>query len=653
VKPLHCANADAAEVLHAHIAIPFAGEDAVPEWIMVMPAGTHTINASMGGKPVKRTILVDRAAAAALQQSLGTIQASSQQRAYFDFNHEEAEASGWPAAFEWRDAPQPGVYAKVEWSKAGREAIAGRMFRSFSPAFLPSKDDPARVIGAPLNMGGLVNEPAFKKILPIWAKQAADPPGDKTTTTKGPSMTPEEIAALQAKLKQLEQDNDALKAKAASENVDAAIKAKDAEIAGLKAKEAELHQAIKAQRAKEADGHIKAAIARGALPIKDEAIQAKWRGLLEADPSNLVLLEALPGAKQLTQTLTGGRAEITREDSRAIMARFEAEKDPLKRGLIYAKELRARLNDPFQVDDVIMAADTYSTTLVVQRVLDLLKWNYPILGAITSDFSPEAASYGDAITTRTIGAPTVGTYNTTTGYATGNATTADVAVTMNAHKFVQVSFNANVVASTRRKLYDEQVQTSYNGLAKDLSDALLALVTTANFTNTPIDSALVDFDRTTLVDLGVALTVAKVPIDGRTVLLTPTYYGKLAKDTSIVSALVNVAAGGAIATGRLPRIHGFDVIEQANLPTTGNLVAFGFNPSALVLATRTPGDYAAALPTVTTAALQIVTNPEDGFSVLMTQYVDHTLGQAIWRIAIMYGVAKGQVAAGTIIRSGP
>jgi 23S rRNA (uracil1939-C5)-methyltransferase/tRNA (uracil-5-)-methyltransferase len=58
-------------------------------------------------------------------------------RPFFDFNHEDREASAWPTEFYWAgDDPQSGgVRARLEWSDAGKRAVDGRTFRRFSPTF--------------------------------------------------------------------------------------------------------------------------------------------------------------------------------------------------------------------------------------------------------------------------------------------------------------------------------------------------------------------------------------------------------------------------------------------------------------------------------------------------------------------------------------
>lgn len=123
---------------------------------MVMPGGVHRCWFMQGDKPVRRTVEVDRAAAAALEAQLEAVNARGQQRAFFDFDHKDEAASAWPLAFVWRDAPAPGVYCRAEMSQAGADAIKGRNYRAFSPVFFVTQTDPAKVIckeDAGLNFG--------------------------------------------------------------------------------------------------------------------------------------------------------------------------------------------------------------------------------------------------------------------------------------------------------------------------------------------------------------------------------------------------------------------------------------------------------------------------------------------------------------------
>src|SRR6516162_786661 len=198
--------------------------------IVFLPVGVHAITPVSGGigKPIK--VLVNAATAGSIEQQRSQIEARTDKRVYFDFNHEDGRASFWPQSFHWRQSE--GVVAKGEWSESGRRAIEGKDFRAFSPVFHvdDKRRDPARVVcceTASPNMGGLVNDPAFSA-LPLWAKNAGETnAGDATTKKEEKSeMTTEEIAALRAKQQELENTVEALKAKVAANGDDEPAKIK-------------------------------------------------------------------------------------------------------------------------------------------------------------------------------------------------------------------------------------------------------------------------------------------------------------------------------------------------------------------------------------------------------------------------------------------
>jgi hypothetical protein len=158
------------------------GDATVPTSLLYMPSGLHRITPSQGGKPVTVTVGVNQDSAAQLERQR-QILAASGNKPFFSVQHNTQIAAFWPSRFCWdrRRAPDgqmvTGVWADGEWSNAGREAVEGKNFRSFSPTFFVDKvsndeDDPAQVEcspGAPLNMGALENDPAFAGAMPpLW-----------------------------------------------------------------------------------------------------------------------------------------------------------------------------------------------------------------------------------------------------------------------------------------------------------------------------------------------------------------------------------------------------------------------------------------------------------------------------------------------------
>ena len=99
-------------------------------------------------------------------------------------------------------------------------------------------------------------------------------------------------------------------------------------------------------------------------------------------------------------------------------------------------------------------------------------------------------------------------------------------------------------------------------------------------------------------------------------------------------------------------VESFDIYSQPNMPSNNaNLVGFAGSKSALCIATRVPNDYTSILPGASFGNVQIVTDPDVGMSVMQVQYVNHTLGTATSRIALMYGTAPGQSNAGQLIKA--
>lgn len=264
-----------AEILyHARsAAIPAGAPD-----IQIFPPGRQTITPSSpdpAKTPQAMELTIGSTTAATLEAARAAHQAKADagegDSPFFDFNHDDREAAAWPKRIFWAgdDPLLGGVRAEVEWTSAGTEAVTGKLFRRFSPAFF-AKD--GEITGAPCNMGGLVNRAAFTAIAPLFAKTA-----DTQSSTTTPNMTPEEIAALQ-------QENADLKTT----------------IASLQAQIDDMSVTAKAAAETAAKETVACAARDGRIPPAAE-IQAKWTAAIVADPANAELLLAMaPNAALLT-----------------------------------------------------------------------------------------------------------------------------------------------------------------------------------------------------------------------------------------------------------------------------------------------------------------------------------------------------------------
>lgn len=138
--------------------------DALPDSIEWMPAGRHLIYCTRDDEPAEVEIEATEADAARLNEQLQAARKLADEgkasRPFIDFNHEGGEAAAIPVEFFWQD----GIRARVEWTKAGAEAVQGRVYSYFSPEFFADKSGRVTAIPEVGPIGALVNTPAFQRI---------------------------------------------------------------------------------------------------------------------------------------------------------------------------------------------------------------------------------------------------------------------------------------------------------------------------------------------------------------------------------------------------------------------------------------------------------------------------------------------------------
>jgi phage I-like protein len=343
--------------LHAAFSNALAEGSALPADIQYMPPGRHSIRASQGGKPVSVEVAVSASTAAVLQSFLAAKLSAAaegrEDRPFFDFNHEDREASAWPTEFYWAgDDPQTGgVRARVEWSDAGKRAVEGRTFRRFSPTF--HLDAAGQVTGSEINMGGLVNRAAFKRIAPLFASA----PEDRAPAETHPSASlrghacGEAISALprsvfasapgapdcvgidtalgQPPMQTLVSTLRSLSLVEASATEEADLVSQvSRSVSALKAQVSDLQASLATQARQRAESLVDAAVQAGRLPAKDTDARGFWVDALVRDEAKAVkALDALPVNPVLARLVTGGDSAappallITRQEQKLAAVR--------------------------------------------------------------------------------------------------------------------------------------------------------------------------------------------------------------------------------------------------------------------------------------------------------------------------------------------
>lgn len=288
-----------------------------------MPAGEHqvTVTGASDGEAKELNIIVDeagaKAVAAALEKYLEAAAAGKGDEPFIDFNHDDQEAAGWVKRVWWggEDAKKGGIRMAVVPSSKGKEALEGAMYKRFSPSFLVKfEGEVARLDGAPVNMGGLVNKAAFQSISPVVAKAVGgkEESGEEPKQEQGKkqSMTEDEIVALQKELAQLKEQN------------------------------AALQEQLGALNTKRAEELVAKAVEAGQISA-DPAVQAKWVKTLATDSSQAELLASLPKAHKVPGAVTtaGDNADKAggAEDGAALLAKYEEIKNAEEQQAFFAK----------------------------------------------------------------------------------------------------------------------------------------------------------------------------------------------------------------------------------------------------------------------------------------------------------------------------
>jgi hypothetical protein len=318
-----------------------------------------------------------------------------------------------------------------------------------------------------------------------------------------------------------------------------------------------------------------------------------------------------------------------------------------------------------------------SGTLVLQRTLPAFAYKYPELLTMYTDFSDTPGVLNQTETTHIVVQPAVQKYDATTDtngrpkgwYTVSNAVVKDVPITLTDYVGVPIVFNNQTLASTTRRLFDEQAQLAIKALAGYFVGMVTTLATTANFnayavagTNGVVAGSLYpsyakglgEFSMGDLDTLDAIFTDGKVPEEDRGIMLTSKYYAKLRGDPRMsfyyaASAKdVQNGAGEFLTEARLPKISGFAPFKAPYLPQTNNVVSFAYQKAAIVLKSRLPQDFTQALGTMIPGSVTTVTDPDTKISIMLVQYVNLTSGYAEWRPEVMLGAAVGDNRAGLV-----
>lgn len=220
---------------------------------------------------------------------------------------------------------------------------------------------------------------------------------------------------------------------------------------------------------------------------------------------------------------------------------------------------------------------------IAQESLDVLQPIPFMLDSVSKNFSSETLGAGQtSITTRYVVAPTA--QDITSGYApTAISTVSRTMSFTNFWGFVVGLTDSEVMnaAVNIQNLFTQPAAITTVNKAENL---VMSLITNSNY-SAKVTKTSAQFDSDVVADLADTLSTANV-IGPRTLVLSPTYYASLLKDTSVKSALA-FGEGAPLPTGVVGRLHGMNIIVNTNIPNNSeNLVGFALAPQAICVAAR-------------------------------------------------------------------
>jgi hypothetical protein len=275
---------------------------------------------------------------------------------------------------------------------------------------------------------------------------------------------------------------------------------------------------------------------------------------------------------------------------------------------------------------------------IAQETLKVLLDEMPALRAFTTDFSADIKDVGESVTTRVPTAVTAG--DASSGYTATDVTSTAKTITLDKHRHFTMAFTDLEVAKGGleflRRIF---VRPAAHAVVNNMVDDTLALVTNANFGAAAFTGAASTFDADDVADLAETLTTAKVPKQNRFLMVKPTYYAALTKDSSIQVAM-NYGGAEAIRENQIPRLHGFGVHQYTDIPANAeNLVGLCGSQEGLLIAARQP-----VPPSNWFGQVESATDPDTGLTIQIRAWYEGKDGKHYCTATIIYGVAVGVTA---------
>jgi N4-gp56 family major capsid protein len=221
-----------------------------------------------------------------------------------------------------------------------------------------------------------------------------------------------------------------------------------------------------------------------------------------------------------------------------------------------------------------MSIDRFIPEVWSARLLENLRKNlvFGQTGIVNRDYEGEITQMGDTVRINSIGPVTIGTYTKNTNIGDPETLTDEqTTLVIDQAKYFNFQVDDIDKAQQNPKIMDDAMREAAYGL-RDVADQYIANEIYVNAVagnvlgsdTTPIVPTK-DTAYELLVDLGVILTDANVPLENRWIVVPPWFYGLLLKDDRFVDASKAGTTAG-LRNGQVGDAAGFTVLQSPNVP---------------------------------------------------------------------------------------
>lgn len=273
-----------------------------------------------------------------------------------------------------------------------------------------------------------------------------------------------------------------------------------------------------------------------------------------------------------------------------------------------------------------------NATRISQLTLDALQTALIPFKAFTTDFAPDVADRGSAVTTRFVTNPSVS--NFAAARSSSNSTTTARTITLSNYVGVDLGFGDTEMSFSDVKLTELFIKPAVVAIVENAMAAVFALMTSANYGNSTLITAA-NFNSTNVAGLATSLNTSKVPSVGRSIICSPTYADTLRKDSTILPAYA-IGDPSFLKGGVIPRLHNFDIYEyNGTIPTNSESMAgVALAPQAVCMAARVP-----AMPRNWAGQVTNITDPDSGLTLQYRDFYDNQEQRT--QLCLIYGVQIG------------